>query len=108
MIASVYRNRLEIGMNMEADPTVQYGINGTRGEWWVNITVADYRGVNSPYNTYLINGLPPGPIANPSLSAIRGAAYPAQTDFIFFRAKCDGSNYHNFAVAFDEHLANGC
>lgn len=108
LIASVYRNRLEISMNLEADPTVQYGINGTRGRWWVNITVADYRGVDSPYNTYLYGGLPPGPIANPSLSAIRAAAYPAQSNYIFFRAKCDGSNYHNFAVSFDEHLANGC
>ncbi|MGB7338163.1 MAG: endolytic transglycosylase MltG [Phototrophicaceae bacterium] len=108
LIASAYRNRLEIGMNMEADPTVQYGINGARGGWWDNITIADYRGVISPYNTYLNNGLPPGPIANPSLSAIRSAVYPAETNYIFFRAKCDGSNYHNFAVSFDEHLANGC
>lgn len=108
LIASAYRNRLDIGMNMEADPTVQYGINGSRGDWWVNITIADYRGVISPYNTYLNNGLPPGPIANPSLSAIRSAVYPAETNYIFFRAKCDGSSYHNFAVSFDEHLANGC
>ncbi|MGJ3241005.1 MAG: endolytic transglycosylase MltG [Anaerolineae bacterium] len=108
LIASVYRNRLDIGMNLEADPTVQYGINGARGRWWVNITIADYRGVNSPYNTYLYGGLPPGPIANPSLSAIRAAVYPAESNYLFFRARCDGSNYHNFAVSFDEHLANGC
>lgn len=108
MIASVYRNRLEIGMNLEADPTVQYGINGSRGDWWVNITIDDYRGVNSPYNTYIYSGLPPGPIANPGLSAIRSAVYPAESNYIFFRAKCDGSNYHNFALNFDEHLANGC
>lgn len=108
LIASVYRNRLEIGMNLEADPTVQYGINGSRGDWWVNITIDDYRGVNSPYNTYIYSGLPPGAIANPGLSAIRSAVYPAESNYIFFRAKCDGSNYHNFALNFDEHLANGC
>lgn len=108
LIASAYRNRLEIGMNLEADPTVQYAINGTRGDWWVNITVADYRGVQGLHNTYLYNGLPPSPIANPSLSAIRASVYPAETNYIFFRAKCDGSFYHNFAVTFDEHLANGC
>lgn len=108
LIASVYRNRLNIGMNLEADPTVQYAINGTRGSWWVNITVADYRGVDAPHNTYLYGGLPPSPIANPSLSAIRASVYPAESNYIFFRAKCDGSSYHNFAVTFDEHLANGC
>ena len=108
LISSVYRNRLDIGMTLDADPTVQYGINGARGAWWVNITQADYRNVNSPYNTYINFGLPPGPIANPGLSAIHAAVYPAESNYIFFRAKCDGSNYHNFALNFDEHLANGC
>lgn len=108
LIASVYRNRLDIGMNLEADPTVQYGIEGVRGSWWPQITLADYRDINSPYNTYLYGGLPPGPIANPSLAAIRAAVYPAESSFIFFRARCDGSNYHIFALTYDEHLANGC
>lgn len=108
MIASVYRNRLDINMLLQADPTVQYGLDDTRGSYWANITVEDYQGVNSPYNTYLNLGLPPGPIANPSLSAIRAAVYPNTSDFIYFRARCDGSNRHNFAVTFDEHLANAC
>lgn len=108
MIASVYRNRLAIGMRLEADPTVQYALNGTRGRWWVNISIADYRGVISPYNTYLNNGLPPGPIASPGISAIRAAIHPAESSYYFFRAKCDGSNYHIFATTYDEHLANGC
>lgn len=108
MIASVYRNRLAIGMRLEADPTVQYALNGTRGRWWVNISIADYRGVESPYNTYLNTGLPPGPIANPGISAIRAAVHPAESSYYFFRAKCDGSNYHIFATTYDEHLANGC
>jgi UPF0755 protein len=108
LISSVYRNRLDIDMLLQADPTVQYALNGSRGRWWVNITQADYRGVVSPYNTYLNTGLPPGAIANPSLSAIRAAVYPAESSYFFFRARCDGSNRHNFATTYDEHLANGC
>lgn len=108
MIASVYRNRLDIGMKLEADPTVQYGIQGERESWWPQITRADYRDVQSPYNTYLIDGLPPGPIASPGLSAIRAAIFPAESGYYFFRAACDNSHYHNFAVTFEEHVANGC
>lgn len=108
LITSAYRNRLDIGMKLDADPTVQYALNGTRGRWWPNITPADYRGVVSPYNTYLNTGLPPGPIASPSLAAIRAATYPAESSYLYFRARCDGSNYHNFATTYDEHLANGC
>lgn len=108
MIASVYRNRLEIDMALEADPTVQYGIQGARGRWWPQITRADYREVDSPYNTYRHGGLPPGPIASPSLSAIRAAIHPETSNYFYFRAACDNSHYHNFAVTFDEHLQNAC
>lgn len=108
LIASAYRNRLDIGMKLDADPTVQYALQGSRGSWWPNITRADYTGVQSPYNTYLNTGFPPHPISNPSLSAIRAAVYPAESSYIFFRARCDGSNYHDFAVTYEEHLANGC
>lgn len=108
MIAGVYRNRLAINMPLEADPTVQYGLQGARGSWWPQITQADYRQVDSPYNTYLQQGLPPGPIASPGLSAIQAAIHPAESDFFYFRAACDNSFYHNFALTFDEHLANAC
>ena len=108
MIASVYRNRLDIGMKLEADPTVQYGIQGARGSWWPQITRADYYDVRSPYNTYLHHGFPPGPIASPGLSAIHAAIFPAESGFYYFRAACDNSHYHNFAVTFEEHVANGC
>jgi len=108
MIASVYRNRLDIGMKLEADPTVQYGIQGARGSWWPQITRADYYDVQSSYNTYLHGGLPPGPIASPGLSAIQAAVNPAESGFYFFRAACDNSHYHNFAVTFEEHVANAC
>lgn len=107
-ISSVYRNRLNINMLLQADPTVQYGLNSSRGSWWAQITQADYTNVQSPYNTYLVYGLPPGPIASPSLSAILGALYPETTPYYFFRARCDGSLRHVFAVTFEEHLANGC
>lgn len=108
LITSVYRNRLEQGIRLDADPTIQYALDDTRGRWWSNITRADYRGVISPYNTYLNDGLPPTPISNPGISAIRAAIYPIETDFIFFRAACDNSGYHEFAHTYDEHLANGC
>ena len=108
LIGSVYRNRLAAGIRLQADPTVQYALHGLRGSWWPNITPSDYQAVQSPYNTYLYLGLPPGPIANPSLSAIRGAAYPAETDYYYFRASCSRSGYHDFATTFEEHLANGC
>ncbi len=108
LIASVYRNRYAINMALEADPTVQYSLNGARGSWWPQITQADYRAVVSPYNTYRRVGLPPGPIASPSLSAIRAAVYPEASEYFYFRAACDGSLYHNFAKTFAEHLNNAC
>lgn len=108
MIASAYRNRLAIGMKLDADPTVQYGLAESRGTWWPNITLADYNNVQSIYNTYLNQGLPPSPISNPSLSAIEAALYPDESPYIFFRARCDGSNYHVFAETYEEHLGNGC
>jgi UPF0755 protein len=107
-IAEVYRNRLDIQMKLDADPTVQYSIGFQDGTWWPQITQDDYTNAVSDYNTYLIPGLPPGPIANPSLSAILGVVYPEESDFLYFRAACDGSGYHNFALTFEEHLANGC
>lgn len=107
-IASVYRNRLEIGQKLDADPTVQYGIGFKDGTWWPQITQDDYTQAVHDYNTYLRAGLPPGPIANPGLSAIRAAVYPEETSFFYFRAACDGSGYHNFARTFEEHVANAC
>jgi UPF0755 protein len=108
LISSVYRNRLDIGMKLDADPTVQYGIGLENGSWWPQITVEDYQGVLSPYNTYRVTGLPPGPIANPGEAAIRAAITPQRSDYLYFRARCDGSGYHNFAETFDEHIANAC
>lgn len=110
LIASVYLNRLNIGMKLDADPTVQYaiGYNFLQQTWWTNpLSLLDLE-VNSLYNTYRYEGLPPTPIASPSLDALRAVAFPAETNYLFFRAKCDGSGYHEFSATFDEHLANGC
>ena len=108
LISSVYRNRMSVNMRLEADPTVQYGIGQRDGRWWPQITQADYSSAVSPYNTYLNTGLPPGPIASPGLAAIHAAIAPQQSPYYFFRAACDGSGYHVFAVTFDEHVANAC
>lgn len=110
MIASVYLNRLQTGMKLDADPTVQYalGYNPTQNSWWTNpLSQADLQ-VNSPYNTYLNWGLPPGPISNPGLQALQAVAFPAQTPYYFFRAACDGSGKHLFAETFEQHVANAC
>lgn len=108
LIASVYRNRLSIDMKLDADPTVQYAIGQRNGDWWADITQADYVNVISPYNTYLNTGLPPGPIANPGISAIRAAVEPQESPYYFFRTTCTQDGYHNFAETYEEHLANGC
>jgi len=109
-IASVFYNRLRAGIKLDTDPTVQYaiGFNAVQGTWWTNpLSSADLQ-FDSPFNTYLYPGLPPGPIANPSLSALRAVAFPAETPYYYFRARCDGSGLHVFAVTFEEHLQNGC
>lgn len=110
-IASVYLNRLATGMKLDADPTVQYamGYQSATGEWWnLGLTQQDYYAVDSPYNTYLYPGLPPGPIASPGLASIEAVIYPADTPYLFFRAACDDSGRHDFAVTFEEHQANAC
>jgi UPF0755 protein len=105
-IASVYLNRLANGIKLDADPTVQYAL-GTSGNWWPRITSDDYTAVDSPWNTYLYNGLPPSPIANPGFESINSVLEPANTDYFFFMRDCqadDGS--HLFATNQEDHLAN--
>lgn len=110
LIASVFYNRLEAGMKLDADSTVQYaiGFNLAQNSWWTNPLSTQDLAVNSPYNTYLYAGLPPGPIANPGLSALNAVAYPAKTPYYYFRADCDGSGRHRFAETFEEHVQNAC
>jgi UPF0755 protein len=111
LVASVYWNRVSGacsnetgGAYLQADPTVQYAA-GRPGEWWWKPpSVEAYQTIDSPYNTYLRPGLPPGPIASPGLSAIRAAADPASTNYCFFVATGDGS--HVFASTLAEHQVN--
>ncbi len=107
LIASVFFNRIHYGWKLQSDPTVQYAI-GFEGNWWPNPLSAFDLDFDSPYNTYLYAGLPPAPIANPSLDALRAVANPAVTDYFFFRARCDDSGLHNFSMTLDEHIENGC
>jgi len=109
-IASVFINRLSAGMSLGSDPTVQYaiGYDPGQGTWWKNPLEARDLKIDSPYNTYVVLGLPPGPIANPGLDALRSVAYPLESPFYYFRAKCDNSGYHVFSVTLEEHLANAC
>jgi UPF0755 protein len=110
LIASVYLNRLRIGMKLDADPTVQYaiGFNPAQNTWWTNPLSYNDLQFDSPFNTYLYAGYPPAPISNPGLDSLQAVAYPAQTAYYFFRAKCDGSGFHSFSETFEEHLGNGC
>jgi UPF0755 protein len=109
-IAGVYLNRLSDGMAMDADPTIQYALGNTRDPktWWPQITQDDYQGVQSPYNTYLNVGLPPGPIANPALASIQAAIYPEKHNYYFFRTSCNNDGTHVFAKTLEEQIAHAC
>ena len=95
-VSSVYHNRLARGMRLQADPTVVYALGERR-----RLNFDDY-GVASEYNTYTISGLPPGPIAQPSVESIEAALYPADTEYLYFVAGPDGQ--HAFSVTYREHL----
>ncbi len=111
IVASAFRNRLDQGIPLQADPTVQFAISTPESVeefgWWklggLEQTDLD---TDSPYNTYLYGGLPPGPIANPGIAAIEAVVNPADTEFIYFVASpaCDGS--HSFAATLEGHNAN--
>ncbi|MHB8631949.1 MAG: endolytic transglycosylase MltG [Candidatus Limnocylindria bacterium] len=100
LIAGVYQHRLDISMKLDADPTIQYA----KGDWG-ELSLNDLK-LNSPYNTYLNPGLPPTPICNPGLAALRAAAQPTKTDFLFFVAKGDGTGDHAFATTIEGQEAN--
>ncbi|GAP15014.1 conserved hypothetical protein, YceG family [Longilinea arvoryzae] len=110
MIASVFYNRMQAGMNLDSDPTVQYalGYNAAQQTWWTNPLSLDDLKTDSPFNTYVYNGLPPHPICNPGLTALQAVAYPAQSPYYYFRARCDGTGTHAFAKTYEEHVQNAC
>jgi UPF0755 protein len=96
MIAAVFLNRLDKGMRLETDPTVIYGIKDFDG----NLTKKHLQ-TPTPYNTYVIEGLPPGPIANPGEDSIRAVLSPARVDYLYFVSKNDGT--HQFSKTLKEH-----
>jgi len=100
LIAGLYQHRLDIAMKLDADPTIQYA----KGDWG-ELSLDDLK-LASPYNTYLNPGLPPTPICNPGLTALKAAAQPEKTDFLFFVAKGDGTGDHAFAKTIEEQEAN--
>ena len=109
LIASVFFNRIKAGMPLQADPTVQYALippGGAprQGSFWKTDLSPDDLKLNSPYNTYVKQGLPPSPIANPHLDSILAVIRPAQTDYLYFLAKPDGSLVP--ARTFEEHERN--
>jgi peptidoglycan lytic transglycosylase G len=111
-IASVYLNRLADKLPLQADPTVQYAVATRDGpsalayNYWKNeLSPADLE-IDSPYNTYRVPGLPPGPICNPGEAAIKAVLQPAKTDYLYFVATTDGSGTHLFARTLDEHNQN--
>jgi UPF0755 protein len=102
VIAGVYSNRLRRGIALYADPTVIYALK-QEGRWDGNIRRADLK-LDSPYNTYLYPGLPPGPIASPGLASLKAAARPAEVPYLYFVSRNDGS--HVFASTLAEHNRN--
>ncbi len=113
VVASVYLNRLagrlpEADGYLRADPTYQYarGYDPASERWWPGFGVQDPLSLDDPYNTFLYQGLPPGPICSPSLASLRAVVYPAETDYLYFYARQDGSGTHAFAETYEEHLRN--
>jgi UPF0755 protein len=102
LIAAVYMNRLKKNWPLQADPTLIYAWN----DFSIKRVLNKHKEIDSPYNTYLHTGLPPGPICLPSVSSIDAVLNHAANDFIYFCAKEDLSGYHNFAVTLDEHNRN--
>jgi UPF0755 protein len=99
-IASVYLNRLNKGMKLQADPTIKFAMK----DFTLKRIYLKYLTVQSPYNTYMNTGLPPGPICTPSLQTLDAVLQSPQTNYLYFVAKSDFSGRHVYTATYDEHL----
>ena len=102
-IAGILTNRIRDGIPLQVDATIQYG-KGNKNRWWPIIEVSDYQGFQSTYNTYLITGLPPGPISNPGIESLKAAANPASTPYYYYIHEPDGLVH--YAKTVSEHNNN--
>jgi len=105
-VSSVIHNRLDLGMKLDIDATLQYtlGFQPDEKRWWKKSLTNDDKKVNSPYNTYTRAGLPPGPISNPGLLSLEAAISPAQTDYLYYITDSSGQN--RYAQTLEEHEEN--
>ncbi|RJG17902.1 endolytic transglycosylase MltG [Paenibacillus thiaminolyticus] len=101
LVAGVIFNRIDQGMRLQIDATVQYALDKPKERLYYKDL-----DIESPYNTYQIDGLPPGPIASPSSASLVAAIWPESTDYLFYVTKKDGSYTHLFAKTYEEHLKN--
>jgi len=99
LVSSVFHNRLKQGMKLDCDPTIIYALK-KKGEYQGRLRTKDLK-LDSPYNTYLHSGLPPGPISNPGRESLKSALSPSDTDYLYFVSKNDGT--HKFSSSFKEH-----
>ncbi len=102
LIAGVYINRYHKGWRLEADPTLVFAL----GDYSVNRVLNAYKQIDSPYNTYMYGGLPPGPICLPTIASLKAVLNYTKHNYMYFCARDDFSGHHSFAATYDQHLAN--
>jgi len=103
LVSSILHNRLDIGMALQIDATVQY-VFGKQGQWWPKDLTIEQLKTFSPYNTYQISSLPPGPIANPGLAALKAAINPANTNYLYYVS--DSGGFNHYAEDLEGHQQN--
>ena len=100
-VAGLYLNRIRKSWKLEADPTVKFAV----GDFGLRRILNSHLEIDSPYNTYMYQGIPPGPICTPSIPSIEAILNEEKHDYMYMCAKADGSGYHHFSETLDEHLA---